>query len=292
MPPEDTATFEVRFDECDAYGLINNPNLLRYLQEAGWRADGKLGLPQASRDGQAWIWMPSHTEIGFLKPVRYGDVVEVTSQVASLTPDHWQRAYQVRRRSEDDLLVQGTIVWRMADADDGRPRLLPDEIRRALEWALAAQSQSDWAAGQSKAEAAPAGALRQQRSVAWGDVDPQGRLNLAAIVDMMTDVGIDAGAAHGWTLARCEAEGIAFVVREHVVDYHVPARLGEALEVSTWLSDVRRSTGLRHYRLQQRSGGKVLADGHTRWVVVRSDSMRPSRLPQSFAAEFEGHIAD
>ncbi len=292
MPPDHRSSFDVRFDECDAYGLINNPNLIRYMHESGIRADQALGLPRDRPDGRAWAWMAGHLEAAFLKPVHYGEAVEVTTRISSVIPEGWQRAYEVRHRGEHEILALGRILWHLADRERGQRQALPDEIQAILGRAQSAGQEPAWEVSPPSTATAPEGALHRLRSVAWRDVDPQGFLNIAAILDYMTDAGIAAGAEHGWTLARCQAEGIAFVVREHVVDYRMPTNLEEILDMSTWLSDVRRSTGLRHYRLQRQESGDIVATGHTRWVVVRPDTMRPSRLPASFGSDFEGHISN
>jgi acyl-CoA thioester hydrolase len=291
MPPIHRSSFDVRFDECDAYGLINNPNLLRYMYEAGLRAERTLGLPVPSSDGTSPIRAAAHVEVAFMSPVHYPDTLDVSTWISAVHSDGWERRYEIRRAGEDPVLAECRTEWRMAAPLGGMPLELSDEIRRPLEAASGPAAGSSWTATPSNSSPAPAGALHRRRQVAWRDVDPQEVLSLPAIVDYMTDAGIEAGAAHGWTLARCESEGLAFVVREHVIDYLRLASLGDLLDVSTWLSGVRRSTGLRHYELRCEADENVVAKGHTRWVVVRPESMRPTRLPDLFETDFKGHIS-
>jgi acyl-CoA thioester hydrolase len=283
------ASFTVRFDECDAYGLINNPNLVRYMSEAGRQADRAHGWMDAPADGGELAWAVARMEVAFLRPAHDADQLEVSTWVSAVQADGWQRVFDVRRNGESDLLAKGRIEQRVVDGG-GRPQALPEAVRAAL-GQVTEGAQPTWELSRPSAGTSPVKALSRTRPVTWRDVDPRGWVNIAAMLDYMTDAGIDAGVAFGWTLARCQAEGLAFVVREHGVDCRGLVGLGEVLDVTTWLSDVRRSTGLRHYRLRRGAGGVVVAEGHTRWVVVDPASMRPARLPDSFTTEFAGHIS-
>jgi acyl-CoA thioester hydrolase len=291
MPRVHHTSFRVRYDECDAYGLINNPNLVRYMHEAGLQAGSELGFDRKDQAGVDDVWMATHMQADFLSPARYGDDLDDVNWLSAVIDGGWHRVHEIRRKGDDDVLARATLEWVLSERESGRRLALPERIRTGLGDAEQSESGPAWEIHEADAGWPPDGALSQRRMVAWRDVDPQGCVNVAAYVDYMTEAGIEAGSAHGWTLDRCQAQGVAFVVRQHTLECLLPVGLGESLTVTTWLSRVRRSTGLRHYTVQREKDGRPVARGATRWVVIDPTSMRPSRLPNSFADDFGAHIS-
>ena len=55
--------------------------------------------------------------------------------------------------------------------------------------------------------------------------------------------------------------GATWVVREHRIEYLLPAFSGEEIEIKTWVENVRRVRSLRKYEFVRKSDGKVLVKG-------------------------------
>jgi len=68
----------------------------------------------------------------FLKPVLYDDVLEVRTELAALRGARVVFTYEVRRGGTDGPLATGATEHAAVDAQ-GRPRRLPDALRRSLE---------------------------------------------------------------------------------------------------------------------------------------------------------------
>ena len=74
---------EIRFSDVDAYGVVHNAKYVVYMEQARihwWR--------QAMGEGM-WDWskvgvLVAHHTIDYLKPVRLGDVLEVSSHIGAL----------------------------------------------------------------------------------------------------------------------------------------------------------------------------------------------------------------
>ena len=73
----DTSVFRVRQYECDAYGHLNNVNYVRYLQEAIVEANASVGYTLAGSAAAGWRWQMRRLDIEYLRPIRYGDTVEL-----------------------------------------------------------------------------------------------------------------------------------------------------------------------------------------------------------------------
>ncbi|MBI3931894.1 MAG: acyl-CoA thioesterase [Acidobacteria bacterium] len=71
------------------------------------------------------------THARFLRPAFYDDVLEIRTRVTSLTGVRVGFTYEVHRAGGDALLATGTTAHASVDAH-GRPRRLPEELRRLL----------------------------------------------------------------------------------------------------------------------------------------------------------------
>ena len=74
---------EIRFSDVDAYGVVHNAKYIVYMEQARihwWR--------QAMGEG-TWDWskvgvLVAHHTIDYVRPVRLGDVLEVSSHIGAL----------------------------------------------------------------------------------------------------------------------------------------------------------------------------------------------------------------
>ncbi len=99
-------------------------------------------------------------------------------------------------------------------------------------------------------------------------------------------------AAYGWPLSRLLAEGIGIVARRYRIEYREPAVMGDELEVTTFISDVRRATAVRHYAVTRLADGALLARAHVLWVFVDLATGRPRRIPAAFLSAFAANVAE
>src|SRR5690606_27997745 len=100
---------------------------------------------------------------------------------------------------------------------------------------------------------------------------------------------LDAATAHsaavGWTVAAYRELGAIFVVRRHEIDYLASARLGDAIDVVTWVEDWRSASSTRRTELAL-ADGTVAARALTRWAFVDLARGRPRRIPDEIRAAF------
>jgi YbgC/YbaW family acyl-CoA thioester hydrolase len=60
---------------------------------------------------------------------------------------------------------------------------------------------------------------------------------------------------------------------------HAPIRIGDRIEVTTWLSNLERVRGGREYRVVNAETGELGASGLAEWVYVDRQTLRPMALP-------------
>lgn len=75
---------------------------------------------------------------------------------------------------------------------------------------------------------------------------------------------------HYASIGGLEAQGSesTWVVREHRIEYLLPAFRGEEIEIRTWVENLRRVRSLRKYEFIRRSDGRTLVRAETDWVFI------------------------
>jgi len=116
-------------------------------------------------------------------------------------------------------------------------------------------------------------------TVTASDIDDLGHASNVAYVRWLIDAALDHSRAVGWPPEAYRARGVAWVVREHHIEYLRPAFAGDALVTRTWVATMRRITSLRRYEVRRPGDGALLARASTQWVFVDVATARPARVP-------------
>lgn len=116
-------------------------------------------------------------------------------------------------------------------------------------------------------------------------IDENGHVNNVAYVQWMQDIAVEHYEAIGGT-NPLQLVGATWVVREHRIEYLLPAFAGEEIEIKTWVENVRRVRSLRKYEFVRKSDGKVLVKGETDWVFVDVKTGAPRAIPEEVSKVF------
>ena len=115
-------------------------------------------------------------------------------------------------------------------------------------------------------------------------IDENGHVNNVTYVQWMQDIAVEHYASIGGI--KAQGPDATWVIREHRVEYFLPAFAGEEIEVRTWVENVRRVRSLRKYEFVRKQDGKVLVKGETDWVFVNSKNGNPLAIPEEVMAVF------
>lgn len=272
MTDAHTSIFPVRYYDCDAYGHLNNVVYVRYLQQAALDADNTSGDDPMRSVAFACRWQTRRLDIEYLRPVRYGDTVEVTVAQHGLDAGTRRRRYAFRLAGADDPVAQAETEAILLDDRIETPAPLPEEL--AL----------------PPLPAPPAGVFTLHRSVGWQDLDMTQRVNDATLLGFIEACSMAVIAAHGWPAARMAAEGFAIILRRHSVQHFIPPALGDELVIATWASDVKRVSAVRHYTIHRSRDGALLSRVDTLGVWVDLATGRPIRIPPQLLADFAPNL--
>lgn len=115
-------------------------------------------------------------------------------------------------------------------------------------------------------------------------IDENGHVNNVTYVQWMQDIAVE----HYAFIGGIEAQGAdsTWVVREHKIEYFLPAFLGEEIEIKTWVENIRRVRSLRKYEFIRTSDGKPLVKGETDWVFVDVKTGSPRAVPEAVIKVF------
>jgi acyl-CoA thioester hydrolase len=116
-------------------------------------------------------------------------------------------------------------------------------------------------------------------------IGEHGHVNNVAYVQWMQEIAME----HYASIGGVEGQGkqATWVVREHRIEYLLPAYAGEEIEIKTWLENIRRVRSLRKYEFVPKSDGKVLVRGETDWVFVDTTSGRPVAIPEEVSKRLD-----
>jgi acyl-CoA thioester hydrolase len=117
----------VYYEDTDLAGIVYYANYLRFIERARTEYVRSLGIDQARLKAERGIvFAVRHLEADYLAPARFDDLLEVTTDVAVLTP---ARIVLTQRVLCEGRLLFVAKVTLVALTDDGRPTRLPAELR-------------------------------------------------------------------------------------------------------------------------------------------------------------------
>jgi acyl-CoA thioester hydrolase len=291
MPLTHTRTFRVRHYECDAYGHVNHTNYLRYMQEAAFDASAAAGYDLARYDAIDRYWLVRETEIEYLHPLRYGDSVQVKTYVADFRRVRSRRAYELSLLGSGKPVARAQTDWVFLQQSTLRPTLIPEEMKAAF-FPEGAPDSMPPRERFPEPPPPPASVFRQHRRAEWRDLDQAGHVNNAVYLSYVEDSGLQMLAASGWPIGRMEAEGVAIVARYHRIEYKEPAQLDDELAVTTWVSDVERSTAVRHTTITRAGDNILLARTRTIHVWIDTQTGKATPIPEGLLVDLAPNTAD
>lgn len=118
------------------------------------------------------------------------------------------------------------------------------------------------------------------------EIDGLGHVNNLHYMKWMQTAAVAHSSAQGWPPERYREIRAGWVVRSHQIEYLAPAFAGEELVVRTWVSDFRKVTSLRKYKVFRAKDQVVLAAGETNWAFLGLDPYVPRRIPAELIEAF------
>lgn len=131
-----TTKVEIQFGDCDPAGIVYYPNYFRFFDNAT-AALLSAAFAMHKRNwlehfGIAGIPMVD-TGARFIKPSRFGDVVDIRSEITELGRSSFSVKHTLLRDGEIAIEAHEKRVWVVRDEQGGiRSAPLPEDVRQKL----------------------------------------------------------------------------------------------------------------------------------------------------------------
>ncbi|HZY44678.1 MAG TPA: acyl-CoA thioesterase, partial [Anaerolineae bacterium] len=129
-----------------------------------------------------------------------------------------------------------------------------------------------------------------RRRVSFSDIDMAQHVNNAVYLSYAEDAATAVLPQYGWPIERMREHGLAIIVRRHRIEYLQPALLGDEVEISTWVSNMRRASGTRHFMIGRAADHQLLARINTLALSINPITGLPTRPPDQFLSDFAPNI--
>lgn len=123
---------EVKLEEIDALGHVNNLHYLAWAQAAATAHSSAVGWPfsRYTEVGASWV-VRSHV-IEYLRAARLGDSIVVRTWVTEMGKIHSLRKYQIVRAVDATTLATAQTQWVFVKLASQTIERVPDALRAAF----------------------------------------------------------------------------------------------------------------------------------------------------------------
>jgi acyl-CoA thioester hydrolase len=122
-----TIDVEVRYAETDQMGVVHHAVYVVWFELARTALCHQTGHHYADIERMGYLLMVTGVEVRYLRPARYGDIVQVACALERMGSRGLRFAYEISRDGE--RLVTGASDHLWVDRASGRPCRIPEILR-------------------------------------------------------------------------------------------------------------------------------------------------------------------
>jgi acyl-CoA thioester hydrolase len=123
-------------EDIDELGHVSNITYVKWLQLAATEHSAAVGWDPAAYRALGGVFVVYRHEIDYRAQAYAGDRIELCTWVQSWSTASSVRRTEMRRCGDGVLLASASTQWAFVSFDGGRPRRIPDELRRAFSQAV------------------------------------------------------------------------------------------------------------------------------------------------------------
>ena len=116
--------------------------------------------------------------------------------------------------------------------------------------------------------------------------DALGYVKTISYLRWMQQAAFAASAAVGYDFADYHHIGQLWLIRESQLEILAPLQYGDAVEITTYVKDIRRFRSIRAYEMRHVPSGSLMARASTDWVYLDEQTLRPVTIPSAMRAAF------
>ncbi len=132
MPKKFSTTLRVRYAETDQMGVVYYANYFVWMEAARTEMLINLGLPYSRVEEKGIILPVLKAFCKYIKPAKYEDEVEIISWISKLSDLKITIEYEIRRKSDSQLLATGYTEHAFINKNTLKPEKLPEEFKKVF----------------------------------------------------------------------------------------------------------------------------------------------------------------
>ena len=285
-----THTMQVRISDCDAFGFLDPEHYLHYMVETSFAHDKEVNAINESWSERGVVWMIRETEIEFMRPIIYGDSVEITTTIGNYSKTRGTRFYEFHEKQAGKLFARSQSEIFALDIKKQRPIPIPEFLFDIY------KSEGDSKKTYSRkqfpiAPPPPPKVFRMRKKVEWHDIDLFHHANHAAYLRIMKTAGMEFGEEIGLPIRSTLNQNWAILNRRSHIKYLGQAKIGDELEIALFDSNMELDRWNRHYKIIRISDGMELIRGYINLVWVEVETFEPSPIPSEALVTWDGYIS-
>ncbi len=281
----------VRYQDCDAYGIVNAVNYLHFLLETTMAHNAAHGYTFEKWMKRGFVWVIRDTEIDFIRPLSYGEIVNVSVQVGEPRRISVSRFYEIREQKTGALAARARSEFAAVSLETLRPIPLPDDMFTAY-FPDGISEKAPPRRRFPKAPPPPRQIFRWSTVVEWRDLDAQRHVSNATYLSYMQMAVLEQNEEIGWPIQRILQQNQAGVIQWIHILYQGQAQIGDEIEVASYFSDLGTTSCTRHDVVRRVNEDVILAQGHTRWIWLDLETWKPVAIPADYLSALEAYFAD
>lgn len=130
-----------------------------------------------------------------------------------------------------------------------------------------------------------------QLTVQREDIDLHQHVNNKVYLKWMEDIAWQHSLAVGIDETFHQKIGKILLVKSHQLNYLLPAKEGDQLEMQTWVNKPHNCCERkRFYKITEKTQQKCLFKGETTWVAVNLKTHKPCRFPQEYIDAYNASL--
>lgn len=272
-----TIPLQIRPSDQDSLGHVNNAAYVAYVQHAVAEFLAEHGFADDWRHNHSpHYWVMRELAIEYRLASSFGEQLAADVWLAEADerqalfgcqfchPDHGQEEVAIRVQSR----------WQRQASSSGQAVKLPE----ALLAAAGPESGDLPRPFKSPREAEEVRRYQWRHSVQRSEVGPGGRAHPHVLFEWIEESILCASEEAGWPIERCLAADFIVLQMRHDASFHSWPLLGEALEITSRLVNVRRLRGSWHNEIRSLADGRLLASNYSTGVFLNLDG-RPTAPP-------------
>jgi YbgC/YbaW family acyl-CoA thioester hydrolase len=284
-----TRTYRARYSDINADGQLAPADYARYIIDTAYDWSETLGLGDQVSEELGLYWVIRETEIQFLGSLHFNEEFDFTIWMLDWKRVRGTRAFVVKHKNTGVTIAQGVQQIACMDRKTQRPASPPEDLIHNFR--LDAPQEMP-AQRFPKIPTLPAKSLTLSLKVAWQDLDLLDMVNNAVYLGYAEEAVTQWFASCGWSPGELKTGGLARLVNRVHIQYHLPARWGDTLNLTVFSLRLDPTGGSLCVSMARASDGASIASCILDWGLIDRGSGESHPLPESLVNALKNTAED